>query len=51
MYNLLSPSSLSQADQLMFAMYFVKGMCPELFQESVSIVTDLKKISVWAAGY
>lgn len=32
--------SLSQADQLMFAMHFVKGMCPELFQDSVSIFID-----------
>lgn len=29
-------SCLPQADQLMFAMHFVKGMYPELFQENVS---------------
>lgn len=33
--------SLSQADQLMFAMYFVKGMYTELFQENVSSFVDL----------
>lgn len=26
-----------QADQLMFALHFVKGMNPELFQENVSV--------------
>lgn len=40
--NLLS---LSQADQMMFAMHFVKGMHPELFQESVSICVDLVSAS------
>lgn len=34
--------SLSQADQLMFAMHFVKGMYPELFQENVSVF-----VSAW----
>lgn len=29
--------SLPQADQLMFAMHFVKGMYPDLFQENVSM--------------
>lgn len=37
----LCPSSPSQADQLMFAVHFVKGMYPELFQESVSIFAHL----------
>ncbi len=39
--NLFLSFSVSQADQLMFAMHFVKGMYPELFQESVSIFVDL----------
>lgn len=30
---------LSKADQLMFAMHFVKGMHPELFLENVSSVS------------
>lgn len=46
MYKPLSASSLSQADQLMFAMHFVKGMYPELFQESVSTFVDLE-IGAW----
>ena len=28
---------LLQADQLMFALHFVRGMHPELFQDNVSI--------------
>lgn len=41
-HKFLFPSfSLFQADQLMFAMHFVKGMYPELFQESVSIFVNL----------
>uniref|UniRef100_A0A668AED8 Dynein heavy chain ATP-binding dynein motor region domain-containing protein n=1 Tax=Myripristis murdjan TaxID=586833 RepID=A0A668AED8_9TELE len=34
--------SLFKADQLMFAMHFVKGMHPELFQQNVSTSIDLK---------
>lgn len=42
MYNISRSLSLSlsQADQLMFAMHFVKGMHPELFQENVSLIVS-----------
>lgn len=37
-----------QADQLMFALHFVRGMHPELFQENVSAREEnLQVINMW----
>lgn len=39
---------LFQADQLMFALHFVRGMHPELFQENVSgREENLQVINMW----
>lgn len=39
--------SILQADQLMFALHFVKGMNPDLFQENVSVCVCVSHNESW----